>query len=196
MQSSLITPRCPPVRLPQHRFADDQLNLKLLDIALTELPKAKPLRRSQLARRDYVPEPPAVLPAPPKSLCKGLLRVLLRMVRSVVILIIVGLILFGAKSAHDWFSQHYWYGVLKTGVSSAEAAEALADGGPTHLGERTLLALPNGRRVQTVFKGILPTEAFLPKTGNHEGDMWSVGYNYWIWTGGLTGTQALQWTDP
>jgi hypothetical protein len=70
----------------------------------------------------------------------------------------------------------------------------LADpSGPTHLCERTLLSLPNGRPVQTVFKGILPT---LPKTGNHEGDMWQVGESYWIWTSGLSGTQALGWVDP
>lgn len=56
--------------------------------------------------------------------------------------------------------------------------------------------LPGGRVVATSFRGVLPTPVNLPRTGNHEGDMWQVGPNYWIWTGGLTGTQPLQWIDP
>jgi hypothetical protein len=52
---SLTTPRAlPEQRVPAHRFPDD-LDAKLLSIALGELPK--PLRRSQLGRRDYIPLP-------------------------------------------------------------------------------------------------------------------------------------------
>ena len=81
MQSSLITPRCSPVTLHELQLSErgcvvcnipnDQLNIQLLAIALDQLPKAKPLRRSQLARRDYIPEPVVLPPEPKKNRLKG-----------------------------------------------------------------------------------------------------------------------------
>jgi hypothetical protein len=123
-------------------------------------PVAKePLRRSQLARSDYVPEVPLILPEPKKNRLKGLLR----LVRPAIFLIIVALILFGAKAAHDWFDQNFAYGALKAGPYPHVYFIGTCD-------ETTL---PDGRKVQTRYKGKLPSFYQLPPVSTSKiGDMW------------------------
>jgi hypothetical protein len=94
MQSLTATPRTLPEReVLSHRFHDD-LQSKLLSLALGELPK--PLSRSQKARRDYIPEAPVVYAAPKRNWFHPLLRLW----RLAVVLAVAALILFGIKASN------------------------------------------------------------------------------------------------
>jgi hypothetical protein len=55
--------------------------------------------------------------------------------------------------------------------------------------------MPYGTEVAGVFRGNLPSEAALPASGNHIGDMYLVGHTPWVWLV-TSGTSAPQWIDP
>lgn len=165
---SLITARCSPVTLPERRFIpDDQLTTKLLAITLEGLPKAKPLRRSQLARRDYVPEPVVVLPEPKKSLLQGTpwpgstdrhpdpCRP--HPVRD--------------QSGYDWFDDYFFYGELKPDYHELV------------VGDVSVRELSDGRKVRTCFRGKLPSFSARPPLSNSKiGDIWwtEKDGSYWV----------------
>jgi hypothetical protein len=188
---SLIRPRCPPGPLPAHSFSDDQqLHAKLLAIALDELPKLKALRRGELARRDYKPEPVAVLLAPKKSWLKGLLRILRRLWWPAVILALVTLILFDIKASNDWFDAHFAYGVEKTRDRPFPAVV-----GDVILDER----LPDGRTITVRYKGHAPSKSELPSVeGSELGDMWYTQDDGSCWVlAPLSATNPTKgWVDP
>ena len=89
---------------------------------LREYRDVKSLRRSQLARLAYVPEPVVVLPAPKKNLLKGLGR----LVRPVALLALAALILFGIKAARNWFDSNFAYGALNPGRTLVNSWSAMS----------------------------------------------------------------------
>jgi hypothetical protein len=214
--------------IPARRFSpqlkrsihDDQFSIELLSIALDQLPKTKPLRRSQLARRDYVPDVQPVLPEPKKNRFKEFLRLF----RPAVILILVALILFGAKAAHDWFEQNFAFGTLKSGPSAVRAADDIQtlpfsrDPAVALVQKQQFVNLPQlpipwhwamlpfslaqdeqGRPsfwVKARNKGIVKGENDLPKIGEMGDEYFSAdGTAAWIWML-PTGAQAPSWVDP
>jgi hypothetical protein len=189
MQSLIIdTPRpLPARRIPSHRFSDD-LDVQLLNIALSDRPR--PLRRSEKARRDYVPEP--VVYAPPK---KSLLKGLLRLVQPMLFLIVVGLGIWALNAYNAWFSTNFWYGVERTPPytyhGSIVGAAALQ--GP--LPER----LPDGRTIMVTYRGHLPNKSLLPSISTSQpGDMWYTqdDGNCWVLAPHIAGSSELGWIDP
>ena len=186
---SLITQRSPRT-LPEHRFTpeNDQLNTKLLAIALEELPKPKPLRRSELARLHYKPEPPVVLSEPKKSGVKGFLQVLRRLVRPAIILTVVALGILAIKAYNNWFAEHFWYGVEKTTAYHVMTVE-----------DTQREELPDGRIVDTRYKGKARSVSEFPSIeGDELGDMWytTKDGNYWVLETLTPTSSVLGWVDP
>lgn len=62
-------------------------------------------------------------------------------------------------------------------------------------GQRYLATMPYGLEVLARYKGSLSDEQFLPRTGNHLGDMFVVGSTPWVWIT-TPGTTTPQWIDP
>jgi hypothetical protein len=120
---------------------------------------------------------------------KNRLKGLLRLVRLAIFLIIVALILFGAKAAHDWFDQNFAYGALKPGPYPHVYFIGTCD-------ETTL---PDGRRVQTRYKGKLPSFYQLPPVSTSKiGDMWYTEKDdpYWALEPVSTMSSMVGWIDP
>lgn len=175
----------PTLAVDQARF-----NTALIGIAIDEALRAQPpRRRSQLARLHYKPEPPAVLPAPKKSLFKVLLRVLLRLVRLTIILAVVALVLLGIKASNDWFAAHFHYGVQTTPYRPYPVArDVIVD-----------QALPDGRVVKARYKGHVPSVRELPPIANSQtGDMWysEKDGNCWVLTTLTPTSFVIGWVDP
>jgi hypothetical protein len=59
------------------------------------------------------------------------------------------------------------------------------------------LKLPDGRTMQMLFKGTVPTKDALPKDGNRIGDLWNIAgeQSSWVWTAPAGGS-VLTWVDP
>lgn len=58
--------------------------------------------------------------------------------------------------------------------------------------------MPDGRLLNTLYKGELPSAASLPRTGGQLGDMWFTrndGHT-WVLAPATAGSQAVGWVDP
>jgi hypothetical protein len=180
---AVITPRRLRGVTGEHRFPDD-LDARLLAIALQELPKAKPLRRSQLARRDYIPEPVAASVESKRPWFHGLAWVG-RMVRPAVILIVLALTLLGATAARNWFSANFRFGAL------------LPDPDPAYVLDEDYARLPDGRWVKTRYRGMKPSIDQLPPIAEgRQGDLWLAQGHYWVLTTLSATNPTLGWIDP
>jgi hypothetical protein len=154
--------------------------------------EAQPLRKSLLARRDYVPEAPVVFPAQrEKNWCK----VLARLFRPTVFLIVAALILFGATAAHDWCDAHFAYGVEKTPPYMYRGSIVGALSLPEPLREQ----LPDGRTIMVTYRGHLPNKSLLQSVSHsRQGDMWYTqdDGNCWVLTTLSATNPSLGWIDP
>ena len=58
--------------------------------------------------------------------------------------------------------------------------------------------MPDGRLLQTLYKGELPSAASLPRTGGQLGDMWFTRNDghCWVLAPATAGSQAVGWVDP
>lgn len=58
--------------------------------------------------------------------------------------------------------------------------------------------MPDGRLLQTLYKGELPSAASLPRKGGQPGDMWftRADQHTWVLAPIFAGSQTLGWVDP
>jgi len=175
---------------------DDRLKVTLLGIALDDLAKtqAKPLRRSQLARRDYVPE--AALPEEKKRRFEWFGNLVdrsvavIELVRPAVIPVgILVLALSAMKAGSDWINKESVAGVFKTHVHVHVQT----------IGDVQDERLPDGRVVRTLYKGKVPSVSQLPPvTESQMGDMWFTEKDgtFWVVTTLNPTSWVVGWVDP
>jgi len=66
---------------------------------------------------------------------------------------------------------------------------------PWKVGSLHRVVMPYNIEVTARYKGVLSSEAKLPKNGNALGDMWMVGSTPWLWLVAPGASQA-DWIDP
>jgi hypothetical protein len=186
-------------------YDDDQLRMELLAITVAGLAKTKPLRRSQLARRDYVPEPVCSSTIRRPRL-RSLARSLVSVARWASLLVALVIIVAAMWTGIGWINAHSSGGSMLEPETIQEVQERAFFQLPALPPPWHWAMLPGsfatdeeGRPsffIRARDRGTVKSESDLPKTAEI-GDQYTLadGTMSWIWMIPIS-AKGASWIDP